>query len=1032
MTLLRLAWRRVREHRAALAAVGLTLVASLLAIAGLAVLTDRVAASAVESSVMAAPADQRQVSASVSTSPPQLAALDDSIRAATVGPLAGQLTRASLGGSFGIVGESANSRAQIADLSDLESAGTLRAGRWPAGASGSGPIEVALPATALQALGWSVGSTHSLSPLSSSAGGPLRVSVVGSVDMDPGRISAWTALGLVVAGVREGDYPTYGPFLTSPGALLAQTSRQTSSAWLWEPDLSGLSAQTLAQSRADVDAVVGTWSGLPGLSAQSVRTSLPALLSQAAATSERVALVTLTPTLLILLLGGVALAVAAALMASLREQETRLLRARGGGQGQVATLAVLEGLGLAVPAAFLAVAVTAVGADALVRTAELPAVRGGATAVVQVVLGNGALLAGTALAVVLVVIAALRSGHLRSDRVLSTRAVSVTADVILLALGALGVLQLRRYRDSGGLTIDPLTVLAPALVIGGLVVLALRVIPLMARSAAVIAGRSRGLRLAWAAWQVARRVDAQRGAILLVMLAVAAGSLSLSYAATAERALVDQSAFAAGAPLRVEPGAEFTDASALADRYAALAGDAAAVMPVFRSEGSVAGSDRVTLLAGDFARDVLRPREDLVRDASWAQLRARLVSARPSAAYGLPLPQGARTLEVWADFSPVGGGFIGPPNAAQAILQGENGVRWTVPLDVPEFASGVFEGAGARLKASGALTNPADPSVGQVRLIAVTATLFHGESATNTAIVRSVKVDGEPLAGAQRLTSLPASAVLALGPTPPVVAQVPVVLSAQVAAAADIAVGGTLALPVQGRVVKAAVVGIIDEVPTASEPGLGVIADLPTLNAALDVVAGTSRGPLALSPQQWWLRPTELASARAGLTEVPRLAVSLVDEGNLLQATSSSPVQTGMVSVMRLLALAAAILATLGFAATTSALGRTRRREGAVLDALGFAPARLRGALVAERAAIVILAVAVGAVVGTLTAYLTLPLLLAADGRSQVPPVIVVTPWSTYAVALGGLVLVLIVVAALVLRGRREAPAEVLRGELPR
>ena len=38
--------------------------------------------------------------------------------------------------------------------------------------------------------------------------------------------------------------------------------------------------------------------------------------------------------------------------------------------------------------------------------------------------------------------------------------------------------------------------------------------------------------------------------------------------------------------------------------------------------------------------------------------------------------------------------------------------------------------------------------------------------------------------------------------------------------------------------------------------------------------------------------------------------------------------------------------------------------------------------------------------VGTLTAYLTLPLLLAADGRSQVPPVIVVTPWSTYAVAL--------------------------------
>ncbi len=1032
MTLLRLAWRRFREHRAALAAVGLTLVASLLAIAGLALLTDRVAASAVESSVLAAPADQRVVSASVSTSPPRLAALDASLRAAASRALAGQVTRASLAGAFGMAGEAANSRAQIADLSDVESAGTLRAGRWPVRTPDADVLEVAVPSNALKVLGWTVGSVHRLTSLSSSGGGPLRVTVVGSIDPHPDRLSAWTALGLVTGGVREGDYPTYGPFLTAPGALLAQSARQTASAWLWEPDLSGLSAQTLADSRSEVDAVVGAWGAQPGLSPQSVRTALPEVLRQAQSTSDRVRLVTLTPTVLILLLGGVALAVAASLMASLREQETRLLRARGGGQGQVATLAVLEGLGLAVPAALLAVGVTTVGADALVRTAELPTVRGGAMAISRIVLGNGALLAGTVLAVVLVVIAALRSGHLRSDRVVSTRIVSVAADVILLALGALGVLQLRRYRDSGGLSVDPLTVLAPALVIGGLVVLALRVIPFIARSAAVLAGRSRGLRLAWAAWQVARRVDAQRGAILLVMLAVAAGSLSLSYAATAERALVDQSAFAAGAPLRVEPGSEFTDASALAGRYAALAGGADRVMPIFRSEGSVGESDQVTLLAGDFARDVLQPRPDLVRDSTWDRLRTALVSARPSAAYGLPLPRGARTLEVWADFSPTGDGFIGPPNAAQAILEGENGVRWTVPLDVPEFGDGVFEGAGARLRASGALAIPADPSVGRVRLIAVTATLFHGASASNTAIVRSVTVDGQPLDGAQRLTSLPASAVLALGPTPPAVPRVPIVVSAAVAAAGDLEVGGTLALPVQGRQVTATVVGIIDDVPTASEPTLGVLADLPTLNAALDVVQGTSRGPLALTPQQWWLRPADRAAARAGLAKMPRLAVTLVDGSELLRTTQSSPVQTGMVSVMRLLAIAAAVLAVLGFAATTSALGRARRREGAVLDALGFAPTRLRGALVAERAAIVILAVAVGAVVGTLTAYLTLPLLLAADGRAQVPPVLVATPWSTYAVALGGLALALIVVAALVLGGRRDAPAEVLRGELPR
>lgn len=1032
MTMLRLAWGRVREHRAALAAVGLTMVASLLAIAALAVLTDRVAASAVEASVLSAPADQRSVLAAAPTSPPALATVDTSVRAATGGSVQGGVLRATIAGPLSIAGESSTARAQLADLSDLPSQGTLSAGRWPTAPVTSGPIEVVLPTTTLRDLGWAVGRTQTLTPLSSTGGAPVKVSIVGSVDVSPEQSSAWTQLGLVTGGLRQGDYPTYGPFLTAAGVLVSQPGRESSTSWLWQPDLTGLSAGTLAGTRADIERAVAQWSTLPGLSPTTIRTALPDLLTQAQRTSERASLVTLTPTLLVLLLGAVALAVSAALMASLREEETRLLRARGGGAGQVAQLAVIEGLGLALPAALLAVLATVLGAGSLVHSTGLPALRGGAREVTRTVLTSGALVAGTVVAVVLVVLAALRSGHLRSDRVLSTRIVSVAADLVLLALGALGVLQLRRYRDSGGLTVDPLTVLAPALVIGGLAVLALRVIPLIARTATVLAHRSRGLRLAWASWQIARRVEAQRGALLLVMLAVAALSLSLSYAATAERALRDQTAFAAGAPLRVEPGAEVKHAPLLASRYAQLSGGAENVMPLFRSQGSVGESDQVSILAADLTTEVLRPRADLLGGADWAQLRARLVGARPATAYGLELPVGARTLEVSADFLPVGDGFLGPPNGALAILENEDGLRWAVTLDVPDFRGGVFQGSGARLNATGDLVAPGGPPLGRVRLIAVTATLFRDTSAANTVNVTSVKVDGTPLAGADRLVSLPASAVLALGPPPPKVPRVPVAVTSAVAAAADLQVGGTFALPVQGRQVTAQIVGIMDFLPTADDPTLGILADLPTLNTALDVVQGASSGPIALIPQQWWLAPTDIAAARAALLDSPRLAVSRVDQSDLLRAAQASPVRAGMVSVMGLLSLAAAVLAVLGFGATTSALGRARRREGAVLDALGFAPTRLRGALVTERAAVVVLAVAVGAVVGTLTAYLTLPLLLAADGRAQVPPVIVVTPWERYAVALGALTVALVVVAALVLGIRRDAPADVLRGELPR
>ncbi len=1033
MSLLRLAWRRVREHQAALLAVALSLLASLLAVSSLAVLTDRVAASAVVASVLSSPPEQRLVMARATTAPGAAVELDASVRQATQGPLVGRVTRASVAAPLGITGKPETARAQLADVSGIAERGSLTGGAWPSdSAARDGVIEVALPTSTLKALGWSIGSTQALTPLTSTGDQSLRIVVVGTFDPAPGEEALWKALGLVTGGVSQGDYPTFGPLLTASEALVRAPGRETATSWAWEPALSGLSADTVADAGAEVDRVVRSMASLPGLGGSAVRTDLPPLLARALSTSERVRLVTLTPTVLVLLLGAVALAVSAALMASVREEETRLLRARGGGHGQVALLALIEGMLLTLPAAVLAVLATILASGALTRRAALPVLSGGAVGVARVLLASGALAAGVVLALVLVVGAALRSGHLRSDRVLSTRVVGAAADVVLLALGALGVLQLQRYRDSGGLAVDPLTVLAPALVIGGLAALALRLVPLVARSASLLAQRSSGIRLAWASWQVARRVDRQRGSILLVILAVASGSLSLSYAATAQQARQDQAAFAAGAPLRVGPGSELVETGALAARYAALAGGRERVMPVYRGQGTVAESDQVEILAADLTRPVLRLRRDLLGGASWDDLRARLLGARPAALAGLPLPTGGRILEVEAVLIPGPGSYLLPPSSAAALLANGDGVRWSIPLDLPPVGE-VLQGDGSvRLQAKGALTLTGVGVSEGTRLVAVTAVPLGTTVPATTARVRSVTVDGTPLPGAERVQGLPASSVFALGVPPSPVPSVPVVLTRAVARSGGLEVGSTLALPIQGRPVNAEVVGLIDSLPTASQPDLGVLVDLQTLNAALDVTTGSSQGPFDLAPQQWWLDPADLPAAERELAATPRLAVTRVSANDLLAQSTDSPVQAGMALVMTLLSLAAVLLAVLGFAATTSALGRARRREGAVLDALGLAPTRLRGALIAERAVVVLLSVAAGALVGTLTAYLTLPLLLAADGRPQVPPVVVVTPWTTYAVALGALGAVLVAVAALVLGVRREPPAEVLRGELAR
>src|SRR5690606_30637915 len=111
-------------------------------------------------------------------------------------------------------------------------------------------------------------------------------------------------------------------------------------------------------------------------------------------------------------------------------------------------------------------------------------------------------------------------------------------DLILIAAAALAYWQLRRYGApitqtvQGRLGLDPLLVAAPAIGLLAGAVLALRIIPLLARIVDRAAVRSRGLVSALGAWQVARRPLGYARAALLLMLAIAIGLFALAYSAT--------------------------------------------------------------------------------------------------------------------------------------------------------------------------------------------------------------------------------------------------------------------------------------------------------------------------------------------------------------------------------------------------------------------------------------------------------------------------------------------------------------------
>ena len=131
----------------------------------------------------------------------------------------------------------------------------------------------------------------------------------------------------------------------------------------------------------------------------------------------------------------------------------------------------------------------------------------------------------------------------------------VGLDIALVVLAVLAGWQLRRYSavsDGGIAGIDPVLVLAPALALAAGSVAALRLLPVAARGADRLAARGRNLPAALAGWQLSRMPVRQGSAALLLIMAVATGTLALTQHDSWTRSATDQAAFATGGDVQVD------------------------------------------------------------------------------------------------------------------------------------------------------------------------------------------------------------------------------------------------------------------------------------------------------------------------------------------------------------------------------------------------------------------------------------------------------------------------------------------------
>ncbi|MEN8235709.1 MAG: ABC transporter permease, partial [Actinomycetota bacterium] len=197
-------------------------------------------------------------------------------------------------------------------------------------------------------------------------------------------------------------------------------------------------------------------------------------------------------------------------------------------------------------------------------------------------------------------------------------------DLFAIALSLVVLFQLsqRGFVNTTGdeVTLDPLAIVFPVLLLFSGALILLRLFPLLLRFVGWIMTKSRSLSLSLPGWHLGRNPIPYGRLALLVWLTTGLGAFALTYAATLEQSFVDRAAYAAGADVRVmDEQAGYLDVP-----------DGAVGSPVLRTDGAPRRSGRrAEVLA-------IRP-ESFSQVVTW---RADFGADEPSEVFSLLRPNG--------------------------------------------------------------------------------------------------------------------------------------------------------------------------------------------------------------------------------------------------------------------------------------------------------------------------------------------------------------------------------------------------------
>ncbi|MFI9582025.1 FtsX-like permease family protein [Streptomyces sp. NPDC052236] len=947
----------------------------------------------------------------------------------------------------------------------------LSQGNWPS-APGPEGLQVALPETAALQLKVRPGATITLTDRLTDK--PLAVTVSGLYRPADPADPYWQLDSLNGRGVRKVAFTTYGPLLTDPAALAASGRIATDeTSWLATADFRGVGTDRIDALRN------AAGSGPKALAADPVftggataRTSLPVVLDRI----ERALLVSRSTLAIVavqlVLLAAYALLLVSRLLSTERAGETDLLRARGGSRQRIASLAAIEALLLAVPAAICAPLLSGPLTGLLADRSSLGSIGmdlGGPPSGSVWLVGAGVALACAAAVVAPALALASSAGPLRIGRgrgAALPAPVRAGADVGLLVIAAVAYWQLDRRGvlssdRAGELGIDPLLVAAPALALLAGTVLTLRLLPPAARLAERRAAGGRGLAAALAGWQFSRRPLRGAGPVLLLVLAVAMGMLAIGQSASWDRSQSDQADFRTGAAVRMvgvgagEPGR--------AGIYAALPGvrDAA---PAHRDSmdlsGSGEGAGAATVLAVDTAHadEELLLRDDLSDGPPGKVLGA--IAPPKAERPGLPLPASARRLALDLRLRTEANSPSGRAPTATAVLEDRYGLsyrmvvgklpadgrtrRFTLDLGLsagPLALTGIWlddqpsaRAGSHRLSVERLLSADAR---GTERPVAVPAGFgWQGELITSTS-GREQQLPAVPLSPVASART-PLSVAYGTGAGDlglRVTAQLPKAPALAAVAtdaflrAAGAKTGDTVAVMLAGESLDVRIARAVRALPTTAagtaEGDAALLLDLRAVNQVLAHRAGSR-----ITPNEWLISTDP---GRAGAVAVALRARPEVDPAQVLVRDEaaddllSDPLGTGPRAALMAVAVAAAALAAVGFAVSTAGSMRERSAEFAVLRALGAPRRRLARLIAAEQGLLISIGLLVGVALGAVLTRAVVPLVvLTGQAARPVPRVLMELPAGQVAALLAGVAaLPLLIVAAIALR--RADPAVSLR-----